>query len=187
MMSEMSFPDGVNNDFIELKKRLKGKIVLVGIGNRFRGDDGAGPELVKSIKSTIEDFDKRIQSSIPSQSFNLDSKLVLMDVHEVPENYLGKIIEYEPDTIVLVDAVDFGYPPGTIRILHQDVSLAEGLTTHNSSLELTMRYLKEKTNAFIFLLGIQPGKIKMNMKISKPVIKAIKQIEKWIIDGLNLM
>ena len=32
---------------------LKGKVLVVGIGNVLRGDDGAGPELLRELKNSL--------------------------------------------------------------------------------------------------------------------------------------
>jgi len=55
-----------NRLLLELKKRLGGRVVIVGIGNVLRGDDGAGPELIEQLKN--------------SKLSTLKSKLSLIDV-----------------------------------------------------------------------------------------------------------
>ena len=62
-----------NKELAKLKNRLQGKALIVGIGNRLRGDDGVGPEIIN-----------RLSSPLPH--------LLLFDVGETPENYLGKIV-----------------------------------------------------------------------------------------------
>jgi len=162
----------VNRPLLELKKRLRGKVVIVGIGNTLRGDDGAGPELIKQLKN--------------SKLSTLSSKLSLIDVGEVPENYLGKIAEHKPDTIILVDAVDFGSPPGSVRIIEQDTLKEESFSTHNASIKLTMKYLRTKTKSLVFLLGIQPMKnLQIGSGLSEPVKQAIRRIEEFLIRRVN--
>jgi len=161
-----------NRLLLELKKRLGGKVVIVGIGNVLRGDDGAGPELIEQLKN--------------SKLSTLKSKLSLIDVGEVPENYLGKITEHKPDTVMLVDAVDFGGSPGSVRIIEQDVLKEEGFSTHNASIKLIMKYLSTKTKSIAFLLGIQPAKnFQTGKTLSEPVKQAIRQIEKFLIRCMN--
>ena len=156
----------------QLKDRLKGKVVIVGIGNILRGDDGAGPELIKRLE--FRKFS------------TLNSKLFLMDVGEVPENYLEKIARCNPDVILLVDAVNLESSPGSIKIVEQDAIRGEGLSTHNASLKLAIEYLKKETKADILLLGIQPGNLKMNRGLSEPVKQALNRIEESLIKCTNL-
>ena len=161
-----------NKLLLELKKRLRGKVVIVGIGNVLRGDDGVGPELIEQLKN--------------SKLSTLKSKLSLIDVSEVPENYLGKIAEHKPDTIMLVDAVDFGSPPGSVRIIEQEALKEESLSTHSTSIKLTMKYLRTKTKSVVFLLGIQPTRnFQMGSRLSEPVKQAIRRIEEFLIRCMN--
>ncbi|MBA7619579.1 Hydrogenase 3 maturation protease [subsurface metagenome] len=157
-----------NRLLLKLKKRLRGKVVIVGIGNTLRGDDGAGPELIGRLKN--------------AEFSTLNPKLSLIDVGEVPENYLGKIAEHNPDTIMLVDAVDFGSPPGSIRIIEQDALKEDGFSTHNASINLTIKYLRAKTESSVFILGIQPTRnLKMGSRLSEPVKQAVRRIEESLI------
>jgi len=157
-----------NRPLLELKKRLRGKVVIVGIGNTLRGDDGAGPKLIEQLKN--------------SQLLTLSSKLSLISVGEVPENYLAKIAEHKPDTIMLVDAVDFGSEPGSVRVIEQDAIKEESFFTHNASIKLTIIYLRKKTKGLVFLLGIQPTKnLQMGSELSEPVKQAIRRIEQFLI------
>lgn len=146
-----------NNQLTKLKDRLQGKVLIVGIGNRLRGDDGVGPEIIK-----------RLNNPLP--------RLLLFDVGETPENYLGKIVKQKPNTIVLIDAVDFGSSPGTIKIIEKDDIRNESLSTHNASLNLVANYLQKETSADVFLLGIQPKTTEFGREISQPARKGLEKI-----------
>jgi len=144
-------------ELTELKDRLQGKVSIVGIGNRLRGDDGVGPEIINRVKNPL-----------PS--------LVLFDVGEAPENYLGKIVKQKPDTIVLIDAVDFDASPGTIKVIEKDDIKDESLSTHKVSLNLVAKYLQKETSADVFLLGIQPETTEFGREISQPVREGLEKI-----------
>ncbi len=143
--------------------RLKGKIVIVGIGNTLRGDDGAGPELIKSLKFKVKSLER-------------NSQLCLIDVGAVPENFLQKIVGHKPDVILLVDAVNLGKPAGSVEIIEAENLKEESFSTHNASLKLTIEYLKKETKANIFLLGIQPKNIGFGKRMSPEVKKSINSI-----------
>jgi len=143
---------------IEIRERLKGKVLIAGVGNTLRGDDGAGVELIWRLQGKI--------------------KAELLECGEAPENYLGTIISMKPDTIVIVDAVELGQPPGTVSII--DIEDVEDLgipSTHSISLKVLMNYLKTGTGADIFLLGIQPASIELEERISKEVSEALDKLE----------
>lgn len=147
---------------LRLRNHLKGKIVIVGIGNTLRGDDGAGPELIRRLKNSFS------HSQLPP--------IYLIDAGEVPENYLQKIAGYKPDTILLVDAVDFRGRPGAARIAEASAIRNDSVSTHNASLKLVMEYLEKETRADIFLLGIQPGNMAFGSGLSEPVRRAVERI-----------
>ena len=159
-----------------LKKRLKGKIVIVGIGNNLRGDDGAGPELIQRLKSQIPKDEGKVASK---------SQIVLIDAGEVPENYLEKIINYNADTILLVDAVNFQDPPGSIKFIESNQLKERNFSTHSVSLFLVTDYLKNRTKADILILGIQPESIDLNNGLSEPMKEALKKIEDSILECMS--
>ena len=149
-----------------LKEKLRGKVAIVGIGNVMRGDDGAGPELIARLND--------------AQRTTTDAKLLLINAGEVPENYLSKIIEFNPDTILLIDAVDLKEPPGSIKLVEQDEIINAGFSTHNSSLVLVINYLRNEIETNILLLGIQPQGTGLMTGLSEPVKAGISKIEQII-------
>lgn len=150
-----------NKELSKLKNRLQGKVSVVGIGNPLRGDDGIGPEIIN-----------RLNNPLP--------RLLLFDVGETPENYLGKIVKQKPDTIVLIDAVDFGSSPGTIKIIEKGDIRNESLSTHNLSLNLVAKYLQKETSADVFLLGVQPKTTEFGKEISQPVREGLEKIVRML-------
>jgi len=151
----------LKKELAKLTNRLQGKVLIVGIGNRLRGDDGVGPEIIK-----------RLNKPLP--------RILLFDVGEVPENYLGKIVKEKPNTIVLIDAVDLGSPPGTIKIIEKDDIKDESLSTHDVSLNLVAKYLQKETSADVFLLGIQPETTEFGREISRQVKKGLEKIVRML-------
>ncbi|RKY33311.1 MAG: hydrogenase 3 maturation endopeptidase HyCI [Candidatus Omnitrophota bacterium] len=144
---------------MDLNSRLKGKVVVVGIGNTMRSDDGVGPILAE-----------RIKDKVPFSVFN---------VGQTPENYLEKIIREEPDTILLVDALDFGGKPGEIRIFDgKDLETTNLFFTHNSSITLLINYLKSNLSTDIIILIIQPKTIDFGEQLSPEVTKGLERTEK---------
>lgn len=143
--------------------KIKGKIVIVGIGNTLRGDDGAGPEIIKRLKDSSTNY-----------------QLFLIDVGAVPENFLQKIVGHRPDVILLVDTVNLEKPAGSVEIIEGEDLKEEAFSTHNASLKLTIDYLKKETGANVLLLGIQPKNIGFGQKISLEVKRAIDKTVKEI-------
>ncbi|MCX5701993.1 MAG: hydrogenase 3 maturation endopeptidase HyCI [Candidatus Omnitrophica bacterium] len=141
-----------------LKFHLKGKVVILGIGNVVRGDDGVGSVLAS-----------RIKEKVPFKVFYAETS---------PENYLEKIIKEEPDNIIIIDAVDFGVNPGEFQVLEsQDVKIANLFSTHNASISLSINYLQSNLKADIIVLIIQPKSINLGDELSSEVSEAINKIE----------
>ena len=143
-----------------LKERLKGKIVIVGVGNILKGDDGLGPYLVKRLRGKV--------------------RARLIDGGSAPENYVGKIASLKPDTILVIDACDLGWEPGKVELLEIEQMKHTGYSTHSISPRVFMNYLKEETGADVFMLAIQPKRVKLEEKISSPVGRTIEKIEGWL-------
>ncbi len=141
-----------------LRGELKGKIVLLGVGNRIRGDDAAGPELIEILKKRPPDVGKEI---------------FLFDGEEVPENYLIPITNLKPNLVIIVDAVDFGSRPGAVKLFPIRQIPQGSFSTHRLSLRFLGSYLEKETRAKIYLLGIQPKSIRLGEKLSLEVKKTL--------------
>jgi len=143
-----------------LKSHLKGRVVVLGIGNTLRSDDGVGSILAA-----------RIEGKVP---------WIVYDVGESPENYLGKIIKDKPDNIIIIDAVDFCGEAGEFRVLEAaDIKTANLFSTHNASLSLTINYLQNNLKVDIIILIIQPKDISFGDKLSPEVEQALVGLESW--------
>ncbi|MGA2111531.1 MAG: hydrogenase 3 maturation endopeptidase HyCI [Anaerolineales bacterium] len=141
-----------------LESRLEArKAVILGIGNPWRGDDGFGPTLAK-----------RLQGSVGATVINAE---------EIPENYLGLIVAAQPQTVVLVDAVELGLQPGEMALVEADSLAGAGLSTHAASLSLCARYIHNETQADVFLLGVQPLTTELGASLSPPVEAAIDLLQ----------
>lgn len=150
-----------------IKKPLKEKIVFLGAGNPLRGDDGVGCKFIRELKK--RGMEKR-------------KKVYLFNGEQLPENYLEPIIKIQPSTVILVDAVDFGGSAGEIKIFKQ-ANFQSGFSTHTLSLSLLLNYLKENSQAEIFLLGIQPKNTAWGEDLSKEVQASLKELVKCLLDG----
>jgi len=143
-----------------LESRLKGKVVILGIGNILRSDDGAGSVLAGRIKGKVP--------------------FVVFDAEEAPENYLEKIIQEKPDTVLIIDTVDFDGKPGEFKFLPaQDIKAVNLFATHNASISLTINYLQSNLKADIIILIIQPKSIVFGDKLSPEVTNALDELEGW--------
>ena len=144
---------------------LKGRLVIVGMGNPLRGDDGLGPKLIEELSGK--------------------TGALCIDVGTSPESYGGKVLNAKPETILLVDAVHLGKSPGEYAILKKDEIAESGVTTHNISPKLFIEYLAAQSEAKIYLLGIQPKNTGFGQTLSPEVEKTLKTIKQLIMEVLN--
>ena len=139
--------------------KLNGKVIILGIGNTLRGDDGFGSILAN-----------RIKRKIPFE---------VIDAGSSPENYLYKITRMKPDTLLILDSVDFGGLPGEMKIFnHHQLKKAKFYSTHNISLELLINLLLKEGIKNIIILGIQPKEVKFKRRLSKELTITLKKLEK---------
>ncbi len=147
-----------------LKLHLAGKVVILGIGNSLRNDDGVGSILASRIKDKLP--------------------YIVYDAGPSPENYLGKIIKDKPDNIVIIDAVDFGGKPGEFRIVEgEDIKTVNLFSTHNASISLTINYLQSNLKVDIIILIIQPKNIAFGDNLSPQISETIKILEDWFVEA----
>lgn len=132
-MHKMSYDEFLDG----LKDRVKGKVVLLGIGNELRGDDGFGPYVVESLRGRVD-----------AAVFNCGTVL---------ENYYNPIVKENPDVIILLDIANFNGPFGEIGIFEKDDILKVGFSTHNISPKVFIELLENSIRkAYIIMVGVKP-------------------------------
>lgn len=129
------------------------KILILGIGNTLKGDDGVGSYIVSKIKN-IEAIDAGI----------------------IPENYIQKIIDSKPDRIIIIDAVDFGGYPGEVKWFNEIDSSSISISTHNLPPRLFIDFIKQQTGAEIKIIAIQPKQLRFNESLSEEVKKGADRL-----------
>ena len=150
---------------MQIKNILKGKAVIVGIGNVMKGDDGFGPALIEKLKGTV--------------------RATCIDAGTSLENYTAVIARENPDTVLLVDAVHMDLPSGKYEILESKDIVKSGFTTHDISPRMFIEYLENQTKANIFLLGVQPEHVSFGEEMSDGVKRAVKEVSQLIREAIN--
>lgn len=133
----------------QLRKRLRGRVVVVGVGDSRHGDDGVGPLVAELL----------VQKGIKD----------VIDAGTSPEIETWRIRELEPDTVVFVDAVDLGSSPGDAAILGPDDLRAKGFDTHRAPLKLTMSYLEQELRCRCLLVAVQPRDVRQDAPMCEEV------------------
>jgi len=151
---------------------LSHRTAVIGVGNRLWGDDGAGPELLKRF---MEEGEGR---ETPSNS---QGKCFFIDAGEFPEDCLIRVIDLNPDVILLVDAMDLRAEPGSIALLESE-ALPEDLcySTHRLSLRTLLR-LWEKNGSKTFVIGIQPKDVIFKEGLSPEVQMSVDALAQFFL------
>jgi len=144
----------------QLTRFIDGRICVLGIGNRAWHDDGVGSLLAEALKS----------------STGLD----VIDAGFIPENYLETVARTIPDTILMVDATDFGGKPGQARLLYPAKVAYSSLSTHAGSLRMLSEYLYARTGAKIAILAVQPADTAAGEGLSLNVSNTLNELVKLL-------
>ena len=143
-----------------LRKRLKGRILVLGIGNPLRGDDAAGCRVAEGLK--------------------VAGHLEAINCQDTPEKYTKDIVEKRPNSILLVDVADFEGSPGDVRILEIDEIIETGFSTHDMAIKLLAKYVRAHVEADIFLLAIKPQAIGFDEPMSDAVRESVIEVVEFL-------
>ena len=149
----------------DLKARLKGKILVVGVGNEQRGDDGYGPRMIQRLEGKVD--------------------VALLDVGEAPENYLGRISNQQAQTILVLDAANFGEEPGTAAILEVEDMDGATVSTHGIPLKVFFSLIRTESKSEIFCLSVQPLQFGQGSFLSASVESSVEILSETLIAVIN--
>jgi len=149
----------------KLQENIKGKTIILTVGNSLKGDDGFGPALASRIKDRIP---------------------TVIDGGITPENYVSTIIKQAPDTILVIDAADFKGRSGEARLF--DIAQLRNLsyfTTHSFPMEYLLKFLKENCqSAQVMFLGVQPKSVKFGQGLSQELEAAENSLRSFLVNLL---
>ena len=152
------------------------KIVIIGVGQTMRGDDGAGPAAVKAWGERYPPTQKTAQ--------------IRTEIEELPGLNLLSLLQGS-DAAIIVDAVQSNNKPGTLHLVQDDtqfLSRDKAQSAHNlgvqETLALARLLLFEDLPKLITIIGIEVENVALGENLSidvKNVIpKAADLIEKQL-------
>ena len=150
----------------ELLSVLKPPAVIMGIGNRMKGDDAAGPELIDRLQGKV--------------------KALCLDAGMVPENFLEVAVRAQPRTLLIIDATHFDGQPGEIKLFTPDIVPKGSFSTHALSITLACDYWKNRAPEMkIFLVGIQASQLDLEGEMTAEVAGAVEAIYQALLRMLS--
>ncbi len=135
----------------ELRQRLTGRVGLVGIGNRDRGDDAFGLRLAEAVR-------------------DLGYRDVIL-AERTPERWTERLARGAFRTILFLDAVEMSATPGDVIFLDGAEIAARypQVSTHKLSLGTISRLIEAEGPTRVCLLGVQPRCVDLGADLSAPV------------------
>ena len=145
-----------------------GTVILVGMGNRDRADDGVGLELAK-----------RLKKKYPNCVFSEEDKSVESIVFE-------QIERKDVETILFIDATDFGGNPGDVQCFKTEDAqrFVPAISTHKVPMTLLMDVIEQHGKRPL-LLGIQPESLDFLGPMSPSMVAIIRRLEEAFIRFFN--
>lgn len=131
------------------------RVAVIGIGSRLRGDDAAGLDLLERLD------ERRSQAGRKPED-----RLLLVEGGVAPENHTGVVRRFDPDWIVLLDAVAMDAEPGTGAWVDPEDLGGESFSSHKSTPAMLQTFLARETGADVALFGVQPAAIEQGAELS---------------------
>jgi len=139
-------------------------VLIVGVGNRYMGDDGAGIRMLELLGESPATYYELMDCG--TDLFTLANR----------NRY--------PAEIILMDAVRTGEPPGSIHWFspkHVREYRMSG-SVHQLSLLETLQLLPLMNDSLnrtrVSIVGIEPGALSFNPRLSEPVEQAVNHLAK---------
>ena len=146
----------------QLEKLRNSKTVILGIGNTLKGDDGAGPLVCEGLvgKTCAE----------------------LIDAGSVPENYIQPIIKKAPQSLVIIDAVDFGGSVGEINIFKPEQLNSLVISTHTLSPRIFIDMIRQDIAVDVYFIGIQSAQVRFGEGVSVEVESSVQHLVSILVE-----
>lgn len=137
------------------------RLGIIGVGHELRGDDACGCLIIRHLQRQLPPHENQL----------------LIDAGVAPENVIGQLRRFMPDSVLLLDAVDMQQEPGTIALFSESHSFLESIaSTHTISLAHLMDYIRIELHCHICLLGVQPLTTAFDAPLSPAVYRTINLI-----------
>ena len=153
--------------FGQLNKLSNSRTLVLTIGNTLKGDDAVGPLLYEQLKGKIG--------------------AEIINTGTVPENYIQTIIKKAPEILLIIDAIDFAAPVGTIRMFKPCQLNSLIISTHSLSPRVFIDMITHAIDLQVYFIGIQPLQTQMGRPLSTAVDKTAQQLISILTDIFRLV
>ncbi len=147
---------------------MTSNVALVGLGNRFRGDDYIGSYIAKEL--------------IKRTKGNLPEGLYLFDAETNVESLILKLARIGLTHAVFIDACEMGAEPGETNLLSVNKTSYPFFTTHGIPLRVLAERLLSKSA--VWVLAIQPKQAEFGDRLSPELRSSASAISGFITANL---
>lgn len=157
------------------------RVLIAGVGNVLRGDDGFGPAALRAVEAS-----GCLSDDVHGHEFGIGGVGI---VHELLAGY---------DALVVLDAVDRGGDPGSLYVLEPQVRDLEGMTDRqrhdlsgdmHEALPAQILLMARAMNALppvVRIIGCQPGETEeLTLELSAAVQQALPAAVAAVIEFLD--
>lgn len=159
-----------NTDNRKRSRKLNStQFLILGVGNRLRGDDAIGCLVIDELKN--------------------ENGISVIDCGLAPENYIDKVISLKPKIVIIIDACNFKSNPGNFKLFSEkqiDKISQNLISTHILPLNLTVTMIKKQLPCKIHLLGVQPKQINFGEELSPKLKIAKDEIVQYLRDLIKI-
>ena len=152
--------DADQQTFEQLKAIGDSATAIVGMGSVLKGDDAVGPLVCEQVAGKVS--------------------ADVIDVGTVPENYIGPVVRKAPRTLLVIDAIDFGAEPGTIKLFKPDELSSIAISTHTLSPGFFIDLIRKEIDLDAYFIGIQPAQVRLGEPVSNEVADAIQRLSEML-------
>lgn len=162
-MSNTSWSSSLKRDQKALRKLDHPlRVAVVGIGHELRGDDAAGVQIARALKTRLRG----------------QKHLLVIEGGQAPENQTGLLRRFQPDLVLLVDAAQMNEFPGTVRWLPWQATMGLSASTHTLPPYMLAKYVTAEFGCEVALLGIQPANTTIGLPLSPVVQQSVATVVK---------
>jgi hydrogenase 3 maturation protease len=132
------------------------KVLIIGIGNYLRSDDGAGPKII----------DRLIGSP----------KVSLLNAETNIERYIEPIRNSNASVLLFIDSMSFGKNPGYCSLVPVDEIIDFSFHSHN----ISINRLRDFFHVPAYILGIEPETLRVGEDLSPLVQQTVNMIVEYL-------
>jgi hydrogenase 3 maturation protease len=143
------------------------RVAILGVGSELNGDDAAGVYTARALQ--------RYQAR-----GKFSHSVLVIDAGLAPENFSGRLRQFGPHLVILIDAAHMGGPAGEIRLLAWEQAAGLSASTHTLPLSMLSSFITTELGCQVALLGIQPQQIGPGQPCSLLVRNAVRRLARGL-------